>query len=153
MNADQSITFDLRPGRQEDYDFAKELYFGSMKPLLEALDAWNAEEKEAAFASYYDVDEVRVIMVDGQDVGWIQVSHTDEEFCLDQLHLIETARGKGIGTVLIKETIAEAAEEGKNVSLSLVKGNRAIRLYRRLGFHQVAEDETKIHKRFVTGPV
>ncbi len=153
MNADQSITFDLRPGREDDYDFAKDLYFKSMKPLLEALDAWNAEEKESAFAGYYDIDEVRVITVDGQDVGWIQVSHTDEEFCLDQLHLIEAVRDKGIGTVLIKQTIAEAAEEGKNVSLSLVKGNRAIRLYQRLGFHQVAEDETKIHKRFVTGPI
>ncbi|MEL7253215.1 MAG: GNAT family N-acetyltransferase [Pseudomonadota bacterium] len=122
-----------------------------MKPLLEALGAWDAKEKEAAFASYYDVDEVRVIMVDGQDVGWIQVSHTDQEFCLDQLHLIEEARGKGIGTVLIKQTIADAAAQGKNVSLSLVKGNRAVKLYKRLGFHQVAEDETKIHKRYVTG--
>lgn len=151
--ASPSTAFDLRPGRVEDFGFAKELYFGSMKPLLEALGAWNAEEKEAAFASYYDIDEVRVIVVNGQDVGWIQISYTDEEFCLDQLHLIEAARDKGIGTALINATIAEAEAEGKNVSLSLVKGNRAIRLYRRLGFHQVAEDATKIHKRFVTEPV
>lgn len=146
-----SAAFELRPGRAEDFSFARELYFNSMKPLLEALGAWNAEEKEAAFASYYDVDEVRVIMMGGRDVGWIQISYTDSEYCLDQVHLIEEARDKGIGTALIEETIAEAEAEGKNVSLSLVKGNRAIRLYRRLGFHQVAEDETKIHKRFVTG--
>ena len=124
-----------------------------MKPLLEALGAWNAEENEAACNSYYDVDEVRVIMLDGQDVGWIQVSYTDQEFCLDQLHLIEKARNKGIGTALIKQTIADAAKQGKNVSLSLVKGNRAVKLYKRLGFHQVAEDETKLHKRIVTDPV
>ena len=143
----------MRPGRQEDFEFARRLYFSSMKPLLEALDAWNPEEKDAAFKSYFDVDEIRIIMLNGKDVGWIQVSHTEKEFCLDQVHLLECARDQGIGTTLIKDTIAEAAAHNKNVSLSLVKGNRAIRLYERLGFRRVAEDSTKIHKRFVTNQI
>ncbi len=142
-------TFALRPGRAEDFDFARTLYMSSMKPLLSALDAWKQDEIESAFRSYYIANEVRIITLDGEDIGWIQVSHTDTEFCLDQLHLVEAARGKGIGTHLINETIAEAGKENKNVSLSLVKGNRARNFYQRLGFHQVAEDSTKIHKRYI----
>lgn len=149
----KTAEFALRPGREDDFSFARKLYFSSMKPLLEALNAWNADEKEAAFKSYFNVDEVRVITLDGMDVGWIQVSQTDQEYCLDQLHLVEAARDKGIGTALINATIAEAAADKKNVSLSLVKGNRAIQLYKRLGFRRVAEDSTKIHKRFVTSRV
>jgi ribosomal protein S18 acetylase RimI-like enzyme len=142
--------FGLRPARQEDFGFARELYLSSMKPLLQALDAWNEEEIETAFRGYFDVDEIRVVILDDEDVGWIQISHTDSEVCLDQLHLVEASRDRGIGTALIARTIDDAAQQNKNVSLSLVKGNRAIRLYKRLGFHQVAEDNTKIHKLYLT---
>ncbi|SLN71817.1 Acetyltransferase (GNAT) family protein [Roseovarius albus] len=143
--------FALRPGTEADFLFARHLYLKSMKPLLMALDAWNEDEIETAFRGYFIPEEIRIVTRNGTDVGWIQISHTDQEYCLDQLHLLEEARGQGIGTVLINDTIAEAARENKNVSLSLVKGNSAIELYRRLGFHKVAEDSTKFHMRFVTG--
>jgi len=142
--------FTLRSGAEADFPFARCLYLGSMKPLLMALDAWNEDEIEAAFRSYYIPEEVRIIMQGGADVGWIQVSRTDCDYCLDQLHLLEEVRGQGIGTALILATIEDATAENKDVTLSLVKGNRAIRLYRRLGFRREAEDSTKIHKRFVT---
>ena len=143
--------FTLRLGTEADFPFARRLYLSSMKPLLTALDAWDEDEIETAFRSYFIPDEVRIIIVDDADVGWIQVSRTDGEFCIDQLHLLEEVRGQGIGSALIAATIKDAAAENKNVSLSLVKGNPALRLYQRLGFHQVGEDSTKIHKRFVTG--
>lgn len=124
-----------------------------MKPLLKALDAWDAEDMEALFKSYFNVDEIQIITLNSEDVGWIQISHNDREICLDQVHLIEAARDKGIGTALIKSLIADAARQNKNVSLSLVKGNRAFALYKRLGFQHVGEDTTKIHKRYVTNQV
>jgi GNAT superfamily N-acetyltransferase len=121
-----------------------------MKPLLQALNAWNEEDMECAFKTYFNIDEIRIVTLNGRDVGWIQISRTAQEFCLDQVHLVEEARDMGIGTRLIEDTIAQAAAENKNVSLSLVKGNRAIALYKRMGFEHVAEDSTKIHKRYVT---
>ena len=50
-------------------------------------------------------------------------------------------------TEIRKDVIARARQVNKDVSLSLVKGNPAIRLYRRLGFRQSSRDKTKIHKR------
>ncbi|MEL6992292.1 MAG: GNAT family N-acetyltransferase [Pseudomonadota bacterium] len=144
------LTFALRPCTEEDFDFARTLYVSCMQPLLRALGAWDAEKLEAAFESYFDVNEISIITMKGEDVGWIQVSDTDDELCLDQLHLIETVRDKGTGTYLINSTISEAARQSKKVSLSLVKGNRAQRLYERLGFRQVAEDDTKIHMAIST---
>lgn len=151
MTAQEGIPeFALRPARPDDFGFARELYLNSMKPLLEALGAWNGPEIESAFRGYFEVDEIRVVTMNGQDVGWIQVSHTDNEVCLDQVHLVERARNQGIGTALITQVINMASEQKKDVSLSLVKGNRAIGLYKRLGFRRVAEDSTKIHRLFVT---
>ena len=147
-NGAAAVEFTLRPATDADFEFARGLYMESMQPLLAALGEWNKEEMETAFRGYFIPDEVRVVQVGGRDVGWLQVSHTDHELCLDQLHLVEDMRGQGIGTALINKVIATATGQNKDVSLSLVKGNPAVRLYRRLGFRRSSEDKTKIHKRF-----
>ena len=147
-NSAAAPDFALRPATDADFEFARWLYMDSMQPLLTALDEWNEAEMEAAFRGYFIPDEIRIVQVAGRDVGWIQVSFTDDELCLDQLHLTEDVRGQGIGTALINGVIAAATSQHKNVTLSLVKGNPAIRLYRRLGFKRLSEDKTKIHKRF-----
>jgi len=139
------MDYQLRPAREGDFSFAKHLYLASMKPLLTALGAWNLTESTEAFASYFDVEEIQIVTANGDDVGWIQVSKNDDAFCLDQIHLIEQARGNGIGERLIRNVIAAANMEGKVTTLSLVRGNRSIALYERLGFRLVGEDDIKFH--------
>lgn len=124
----------------------------SMQPLLTELDAWDADKAEAAFESYFIVDEIRVVTLDGSDVGWFQVSETQTELCLDQIHLVQQARNRGVGEQLIRCVVDEAFAQGKAVSLSLVKGNPAIHLYKRLGFHLTGESETKYHMRREADP-
>lgn len=120
----------------------------SMKPLLTALEAWDNAKAEATFSEYFKPDEVRIITVDGADVGWIQVSEADGEIHLDQLHLTERFRDLGIGTKLIKQTMEKAKEQNRPLRLSFVRGNRAAALYERLGFRHVGSDETKIHMQW-----
>ena len=56
--------------------------------------------------------------------------------------LFEGYRNQGIGTELMKNMIQLMKEEGfRQVSLSITKGNPAIRLYERLGFEVVDENE------------
>ena len=137
--------FQLRPATQEDFSFARGLYFDSMEPLLSALDAWDAENAENAFRSYFIAEEINVVQLNAKDVGWMQVSVTEKELCLDQIHLMEDVRGLGIGTHLINKVIDEAEAQKRDVSLSLIKGNPSIGLYRRLGFQLDGEDATKSH--------
>ena len=118
-----------------------------MQPLLSELGAWDPDKADAAFESYFIVDEISVVTLDGNDVGWFQVSSTQTELCLDQIHLLEQARNLGVGGQLIRSIVDKAFSEGKDVSLSLVKGNPAIHLYKRLGFRLTGEDDTKYHMR------
>lgn len=139
------IDFQLRRARESDFSFTEQLYLTSMEPLLSALGAWNPAESASAFAGYFNADEIEIVSANGEDVGWIQVSENDQAFCLDQIHLVEWVRGKGIGEKLIRRVINAAFEKGKFTTLSLVRGNRSIALYRRLGFRLVAEDKIKFH--------
>lgn len=139
--------YQLRPATYGDFPFTLELYVSSMKPLLRALDAWDAEKAEVAFRGYFIPDEIKIVQLDGKDIGWLQVSISEKELCLDQVHLLEEARGKGIGTCLINSVIDAATKQGRDVSLSLIKGNPSLELYKKLGFGLVGEDDTKFHMR------
>ena len=53
----------------------------------------------------------------------------------------EAERGRGVGTALLRELVAAAAEEGlPGLSLSVELENPAADLYRRLGFARVVSD-------------
>ena len=140
--------FNMRGSDTSDFAFCKGLYVDSMKPLLCALDAWDEKKANAAFKSYFKTDEIRIILVLGQMAGWMQVSETANAICLDQIHLLEEYRTCGIGSQLINETKSVATAKKKPILLSIIRGNPAIRLYKRLGFLPESEDDTKFHMRW-----
>jgi ribosomal protein S18 acetylase RimI-like enzyme len=56
--------------------------------------------------------------------------------------LYEAYRNQGIGTQMMHQIINHMKEKGfRQVSLSITKGNPAIRLYERLGFKTINENE------------
>ena len=109
---------------------------------------WNEPEIRARFKTYFELDEVQIIAVDGKDVGWLQISETDHEINLDQLHLEKGYRSRGIGSRLIQDVMTNARAANKPVLLSVVRNNPALALYRRLGFKVVGSDEQKLHMRW-----
>ncbi|PWK73862.1 GNAT family N-acetyltransferase [Aminobacter sp. AP02] len=145
---DALAPFTMRPAAAGDFGFCRALYLSSMHPLQKALGIWDEKKVKNAFKEYFKSEEIRIVLVDGVKAGWIQVSHTASEVHLDQIHLNEEIRGRGIGTKLIRETMAEARSMGKPLLLSLLRGNRAISLYRRLGFELNGSDHTKLHMRW-----
>jgi ribosomal protein S18 acetylase RimI-like enzyme len=146
-----SFQVELRPATKPDYGFVEGLYVETMKPLLQRLEAWNEIEARARFRSYYQLDEVRIITVDGRDAGFLQVSEKDDEITLAQIHIEAPYRSRGIGTALIKAMLRDARAKKKPVSLSVVKHNPAQTLYERLGFRVIGEDDTKHHMRWHAG--
>ena len=53
--------------------------------------------------------------------------------------LLPEQRGRGIGTMLLEQLVGEARRAGKAVRLRVLRTNRALSLYRRLGFRVVRE--------------
>ena len=139
-------SFQLRDAQDNDLAFAQRLYIGTMEPLLKALGAWDCACFTRRIRTSYKADESRIILVDGQQVGWIQITASDNDLNLAQIHLIDAVRGGGIGTRLVRDLLDRATREGKTVSLSTPRNNPAIALYERLGF-EVAGDpaETIVH--------
>lgn len=95
------------------------------------IEKWNeylAKEKNKIFVAY-----------ENENFLGFSACKEDEELknCLylDSLHVSETARGKGVGTKLIKTVGSYAYIKGyKNMSICIVKGNdNAKRIYEKMG--------------------
>lgn len=85
---------------------------------------------------------------DGKVVGaaWTRLmddyGHVDEETPSFAISLYKEYRGQGIGTRLMKDMLALLKEKGfKKASLAVQKANYAVRMYEKVGFKTVDENE------------
>lgn len=143
----------LRAARNGDYGFALALYLESVKPLLLALGRWDEERILSRFSDGFKLEQIRVLRRAGGDIGWMQVSETEEEMHLDQLHLVDGARNQKIGTHLIRRLQDRARAADKPLALNVIRGNPARALYERLGFRTDGGDEEKIRMLWSGEPV
>ncbi len=85
---------------------------------------------------------------DGKIVGavWTRImndyGHVDQETPSLAISLYKEHRGKGIGTEMMRQMLTLLRSQGyKKASLSVQKANRAVRMYERLGFKTVDEND------------
>ena len=145
--------FNLRRARRSDYGFVERLYLNTMQPLLTELSSWDKSEVVSRFKRSLKLRETQIIGVDGQDIGFLQISEDQYAVTLVQIHIKSAFRCHGIGTRLVMGLLCDAAAKGKPVLLSVVRGNRARVLYERLGFLIGGEDATKLHMRWMPPPL
>jgi len=136
----------LRPARPEDFDYCARLYFEGMDSVIEELNL-SMDAQVTGFRQRWDVGQVRIITLDGTDIGWLQSFARDDVLFLGQLFVDSALRRQGIGTEVVKGLIEEAARDGRALTLGVVKTNPALRLYERLGFRTTHEDERKLYMR------
>jgi GNAT superfamily N-acetyltransferase len=141
----------LRPGQPQDFAFCKYLYFAEMENIITRLGLDMARQRES-FARQWQVAEVRIITVAGEDVGWLQIAEADGAIFLGQLYVAGHMQRGGIGTRVLLMLMDEARRTGKPITLGVVKINPARRLYERLGFQTTHEDELKFYMRYEPGP-
>ena len=137
----------LRPARPDDLDFARRVYYETMRWIIELLFGWDEGREDAKFASQFFPDQIRIITIDGQDVGWLQAEDTTETVVLKQLYVASSFQRRGIGTRVLTDLIERARLVGKPMTLSVVKLNPARRLYERHGFRTTHEDKYKFYMR------
>jgi GNAT superfamily N-acetyltransferase len=146
----------LRPATPGDAELLYRIYASTREEEL-AVVPWNASAKEAFLrmqyaaqdsyyhatfpAASYDLIVGGADRGDGEEVlGRLFVDRSSEPWLVIDIALLPEHRGKGIGTLLLHQVLAEAAEAGKPVRIYVERFNPAQRLYARLGFRQIADE-------------
>jgi GNAT superfamily N-acetyltransferase len=136
----------FRPARPDDFDYCERLYFAEMERINRELKL-DRTLQIASFRRQWRVDEVRIITLDGSDIGWLHSAIRDGAFFLGQLFVEAPLQRQGIGTEVMHRLIAEASRDHRAMTLGVVKINPAKRLYERLGFRTTDEDDRKFYMR------
>ena len=115
-----------------------------MQPyVIETWGAWVETWQFDRFRQKYQPGWLRVLQLDGQDVGMMQVQDRTEELFLANLKILPEFQNRGVGSRVIRQLVEEAARQGKLVALRVLKVNvRARALYQRLGFGITGENDT-----------
>jgi GNAT superfamily N-acetyltransferase len=136
----------LRPARPDDFDFCARLYFSSMAETIRLLKL-DVVAQTANLRERWDVAEVEIITSDGADIGWLQKSIKDDALFLEQIFIDAASQNRGIGSGIINRLIDKAKQDGRPVTLGVVKTNPALRLYERLEFRVTHQDDHKFYMR------
>ncbi len=135
-----AAVFSTRPATEADVPFLLHLRTVAMDPHHRAAGiVQTPAEMEERVRSHWS--EAQVVEVDGQPVGLWKLWRQPEVWWILQVQLMPEAQGRGIGAALVRALQAEARAAGMPLKLKVLKNNPALRLYRRLGFAIVGEDE------------
>lgn len=132
-----------RPALEADVQFLLELRRQAMGPVHTAARVDQSPEHSVArVRSNFDCAEI--IELNGRPIGLLKVIRSPTEWRVSQIQLLPEHQGKAIGTKLLEEVLANARAAGLVVTLSALKINPAVRLYRRLGFTTETESEKSV---------
>ena len=141
----------LRSSLPEDRDFLFRLYASTREQELSDL-GWPAVQQEAFlrmqfnaqqqwYAATYSTAVSQIIEQDHQPIGRMIVQRAPGIWRLPNISLLPEHRGQGIGGELIRALIKECVQSGAVLQLQVVNTNPAQRLYTRLGFIKIGEDQ------------
>jgi ribosomal protein S18 acetylase RimI-like enzyme len=139
------IVVRLRAAAAPDYEFARRIHHAGMRWLGERLHGeWDQIVQNARFEQKFVLEEVRVIVVDGEDAGYIQTAVETEDILIKELHIGDTFQNRGAGTEVLRMLLAEAQRIAKPMTVSVVKFNPALAFYERAGFRVMSEKDQRV---------
>ena len=139
----------LRAIEPADERFLYEVYASTRAEELAPVP-WSDEQKAAFllqqftaqhrhYQDNYTGASFQVILRDGAAVGRLYVARWPQEIRIVDIGLLPAHRNAGIGSSLLRQIVDEGEAEAKRVSIHVERMNPAMRLYRRLGFVEVAD--------------
>jgi ribosomal protein S18 acetylase RimI-like enzyme len=91
------------------------------------------------YKTHYTDTTYSVILAGDEPAGRLYVARWEDEIRIVDIALLPAFRGRGLGTALLRDLIAEAAAAGKPLSIHVEMNNPARSLYDRLGFEEAGE--------------
>ena len=143
----------LRSARQGDGEFAFEVKKAALRDYVRETYGWDEDGQRKLHEQRFRSSAIRIIMYERQDVGLLSTREADDRVQLLQLFLLPEAQGKGIGSHVLSEVLAEARQARRSVVLRVLKSNPwAKAFYERHEFALIGQTETHYMMEAVSQP-
>ena len=142
----------MRPATAADKELLFALLRDALGPHIEAVHGpWDEAEQRARFDANTDPATHDVIEEDGEPIGCLFVRRGPDEIRVNRVFLFPHAQSRGVGALLVRDILADAARTQLPVRLRVLHGNPARRFWERLGFRATGATETHMHFEWSEG--
>jgi len=142
------ITF--RPAGPDDEAFLLKVYASTRAEEL-AVVPWTEAQREAFlrmqlqaqhlhYRQKYPEGEYLVILDEDRAVGRLYIARLQEQIRIMDISILPEDRGRGLGTSILRDLMAEAARAEKPLRIYVETFNPSLSLFERLGFSKIEEE-------------
>lgn len=131
--------FTLRQATEEDLTFLYRVSTEAMRPIAELSNSpeKTEEEKFAEYKEKFVPEAIKIIQDNGEDIGRLRVVRSADSIYVGGIQILPEHQGRGIGTALFTELIAESIHTQIPIVLEVHDVNtKAISFYKGLGFKE-----------------
>lgn len=118
-----------------------------MRPDLERLGLWDRDWARSRFLDAYVATNTDIVEIDGQPVGAIAVRSEADVQWIEHFYLEPAVQGRGLGSQVLGH-VMDLHRDARQFRLAIDRGSAARRLYERVGFVQLYDDDNGIDQVF-----
>lgn len=145
------ITF--RKIEDKDQSFLKQVYLSTREEELQLVD-WPESQKDQFIIQQFEAQHdyyqqvypdatFDIINCDNISSGRLYIWESEKQIRIVDIALLPQFRNKGIGNLILNQLIEKSEASSKILSIHVECYNRALSLYKRLGFEQ--KDHTGVY--------
>jgi len=130
-----------RPALEGDKPAIWRLYEEALRHHIETIWGWDDAWQTNNFDQAFNAMQTRVVEVDGQFAGYVQVNAGEVDDYLSMLILAPAYRSLGVGAQLLSTIQADSRSKQRGLYLRVFRTNHsARRFYERAGWEVVADE-------------
>ena len=134
-----------RPPNDNDKEFVRQVHhLGYRDVVVSQFGSWDQAKQDDFFEKKWLNANLTILIAQGEPCGYAAVEDRSGEIRVVELVVHPEFQGRGIGSEFLKNVIEIAERRGVPVRLQVLLKNRAIDLYRRLGFRQYDNTDTHV---------
>lgn len=139
------MILERRPATSSDTEFARTTHHAAYRDVVSRqFGAWDEALQDRLFEEQWMPDKFEIILCDGNPCGFLSIEDRPDHISVSEIVIAPQFQGRGIGSRLFNKEMQRGREAKSPLRLQVLRENRALELYRKLGFKECGTTETHI---------
>lgn len=135
----------LSPSQISDVETIANLRAIVLRDDLTRLGRFDEKKVRQRFRNTFDPVHTWIIEIDASFIGCVAFKPTKEGYLLEHFYIHPDYQGRGFGSHVFKRLLEQHDVKGNRVTLNVLQGSSARRLYECLGFTVDSEDPIDVY--------
>lgn len=143
-----TVNLDFPQATDDSAEALAELRVLAMRESLEAIGRFDPTRARQRFLDSYISADTRLILKEGELIGFFVTCLKNDHFLLDHLYLHPEQQSSGVGRIVVDLVKADAEQLNLPIRLGALRGSRSNHFYLANGFKKTHEGEWDIYYDF-----